>query len=118
MAKFSLRRYDVQARFSVYISTAACLPLLAMMAIMFRHINIEDLAMIVGPKRKIAVLAAAGVTLLMAAIGFGMGFNSAGQRRNDKPKLSWIGFFISAGVLCITLVLLFLFMVRAESPIR
>jgi hypothetical protein len=54
------------------------------------------------------------MTMVLAASGFGFGLSSAGQRRNDKPQLSWTGFFIGAAILCLTVVLLFIFRVRGE----
>jgi hypothetical protein len=65
-----------------------------------------------------AILLAAAITILLAATGFGFGLSSAGQRRNDKQQLSWIGFFIGAIVLAMTFVALFVFVQRGEMVVR
>ena len=120
MGKFSLRRYDTQAKVSVLISAVSFVSLLALTVFVFtidkgfRLIDKSQFVITYGPTRKILVLASGACTLLLAVIGFGLGLNSAGQRRNDKPTLSWIGFFLGAGVLCLALVLLFLFKTRGE----
>lgn len=115
MAKFSLRRYDTQARASVVISLASVASLLGMVVILIRNFDWTELTIVYGNQAyRLMVFGAAFVTMCLAAFGFGFGFNSAGQRRNDKPQLSWTGFFISAAVLCLTIVLLFFFQTRTE----
>lgn len=118
MGKFSLRRFDTQARASVVLSLVSLLPLLAMVGfILTSNLDREQLLFYYGARRKIAILGSALMALLLAAGGFGFGLNSAGQRRNDKPQLSWIGFFTGALVLSLTCVLIFLFMSRGEQAI-
>ena len=115
MAKFSLRRYDTQARVSVIVSLASIVSLMALVLLLYRNLAWSERAIFYGnPAYKLAVYGAGFVTLLMAASGFGFGLNSAGQRRNDKPQSSWTGFFIGAAVLCLTVVLLFIFRTRSE----
>ena len=115
MAKFSLRRYDTQARVSVIVSLASVVSLIAMVVMLIRNFVWSELVIFYGnPVYKMIVYGAAFATLVMSAFGFGFGFNSAGQRRNDKPRLSWIGFFIGAVAMCLTIVLLFLFRSRSE----
>lgn len=115
MAKFSLRRYDHQARVGMIVSLASLVPLLGVMFLVFRHVDYSDWTIYYGPGRKVPLFAGAVVALLMAAIGLGLGWNSAGQRRNDKQQMSWIGFFVGAGVLCLTFLLMLLFRFRGES---
>ena len=115
MAKFSLRRYDTQARASVIVSLASVASLLGMIALLSRNFFWSETTIVYGnPAYKLIIYGAAFVTMVLSAFGFGFGFNSAGQRRNDKPQLSWIGFFIGAAVLCLTVVLLFFFRSRSE----
>lgn len=120
--KFSLRRYDTQARFGLLLSILSVGGLLALAALVvsadkgFAYFNTADLTITYGPVRRLAVLATGGMTALLAVSGFGFGLNSAGQRRNDKPMLSWISFFVGGAVLCLALVLLFFFM-RQGQPI-
>jgi hypothetical protein len=105
---------------SVFVSAAACVSLLAMTVFVFaidKGLRLLDRTQYVinyGPVRKLLVFGTGACTLLLAIVGFGLGLNSAGQRRNDKPKLSWIGFFLGAGVLCLALILFIFFRVRGE----
>ena len=46
---------------------------------------------------------------LPAFVGFVLGWNSAGQRRNDKPMRSWVGFFVGGGVVTLDVVLMLAF---------
>ena len=125
MAKFSLRRYDNQALVSIVISLASLVALLGLAFIAFQNTVFPEGAsswkeylnfdIPHGKNRKMAVAGGTAMTLLLAAVGFGMGLNSAGQRRNDKQKWSWIGFFMGAVVLCLTIIVFLIFRERGES---
>ncbi len=117
MAKFSLRRYDNQARVSIVVSLASVVTLLGLVLVVFRNVDWSEQVIYYGKNRKLAVYGATALTLLLSTIGFGMGLSSAGQRRNDKQQLSWIGFFVGAGVLCLALIVFFIFQKRGESVI-
>jgi hypothetical protein len=120
---FSLRRYDTQARVSVFVSLASLVSLLAMTVFVFtidkgfRLIDKSQFVINYGPMRRMLVLATGACTVLLAIIGFGLGLNSAGERRNDKPTLSWIGFFLGAAVLCLAVILFLLFKTRGEPVV-
>ncbi len=115
MAKFSLRRYDTQARVSVIVSLASIVSLMALVVLLCRNLAWSERVIFYGnPAARLVVYGAAFMTMVLAASGFGLGLNSAGQRRNDKPQLSWTGFFIGAAILCLTVVLLFIFRTRSE----
>jgi len=115
VAKFSLRRYDTQARVSVIVSLASIASLMVLAYLLCRNLVWSERVIFYGnPTYKLIVYGAAFVTMLLAASGFGFGLNSAGQRRNDKPQLSWTGFFVGAAVLCLTVVLVFIFRSRSE----
>ena len=114
MANFSLRRYDTQARFGLLLSLLAALCMAVMAVGIFQHFNRSDWTPYYGQTRKLGVLASGMLSLLLAACGFGLGLNSAGQRRNDKPTLSWLGFFLGAGVLCLTVILLIFFLKQGQ----
>lgn len=115
MAKFSLRRFDTQARVSVIVSLASVVSLIAMVLLLLRNFAWSEGVIFYGnPAYKLIIYGAAFMTMVLAASGFGFGLSSAGQRRNDKPQLSWTGFFIGAAILCLTVVLLFLFRTRSE----
>ena len=114
MAKFSLRRFDTQARASVVLSLASAVTLLGQIAMVLRNVDWDGMIISHGNRYRMAMMAATAITLLLAAGGFGLGFNSVGQRRNDKQSLSWLGFFVGAGVLCVTLIVFVFFWQRGE----
>ena len=103
MGKFSLRRYEDQAKVSVAASLVAVVTLLALIVIVVRRIVWSELAIFYGGPTRMGIMSAVAVTLLLSVIGFGFGINSVGQRRNEKQGLSWLGFFVSAAVLVLTI---------------
>jgi hypothetical protein len=117
VAKFSLRRFDVQAKTSVVVSLMSVVSLLGLIGVVLRRFDFNELVIYYGSPTKMAVYAATAVTLLLSAIGLAMGFNSVGQRRNDKQAWSWAGFFMGAGVFCAALVVFYLFRARGQIAI-
>jgi hypothetical protein len=117
MAKFSLSRPDTQARVGALISLASCLGLVALAILVFRHMDWGQWIITYGKGRYQLIGVVGALTILMAAIGFGMGWSSAGQRRNEKPVLSWVGFFVGASVICLAVVLLYVINVRGEQVV-
>ena len=117
MAKFSLRRYDTQARVGVIISLLSIAPLMGLVALIGWKMEMSEWVLYYGPRFSLAFYPTTLAALGLSTIGLGFGFNSAGQRRNDKQKLSWIGFFVGVAVLCLTLILFVLFRLRAEPVV-
>ncbi len=115
MPKFSLRRYDTQAVVSMILSLVALGGLVILAALLTRNLNWADKVIVYGnQKYRLLILLIATVTGTLAAAGFGFGANSAGQRRNEKAGLSWVGFFIGAAVMCLTVLVVFFFRSRGE----
>ena len=115
MAKFSLRRYESQALASVVLAIASCISLIGQALLVFRGINYSEWTILYGnPNRRYMVYCAAAVTLLLGFSALGLGFNSAGQRRNERPQMSWVGFFLGVGVVCLATVFLYFFHTRSE----
>ncbi len=102
----SLRRYDVQAKYSVILSVLAILPLLAAVAACFRNYVSEIGAIQYGKGSPfmLIVLACIGLAGLLSGLGLLLGFNSAEQRRNDANAKSWLGFFIGTLGVCLTII--------------
>ena len=103
-----LRRYDVQAKYSLVLSLASILPLVGGSALAIRNFD-HDLGQIVHGTVGLfvpAFLACLGLSVLAGAMGSALGMSSAGQRRNDRPAWAWIGFFVGSTVVAANLILL------------
>lgn len=120
MAWKQLRRYEVQATYAFALSLAAVAPMLGAIAIAWRNYQ-DDIGQIVYGSRGMFLPLFLGSVLLSmfpGALGFALGWSSAGQRRNDRPSQSWIGFFIGGLVLAVDLILVIAFwMLRLEQPV-
>jgi len=111
MAKGSLRRYDVQAKWALNLAIVGGLGALALLGLLYRNFK-PDLSSIVfsaSSKFALAVYGVTALTLLVAATACAMGANSAGQRRNELTRRSWAAFFVSAATLSLTFILFFAF---------
>jgi len=100
-----LSDYEKQAFLSVVMAGAAAAALLGQLALILRNFRASDFEILYSSK-SISFPAILGCTALAAALGatgFYLGFNSAGQNRNKKQGLSWMGFFLNAAVLTLTL---------------
>lgn len=114
MARFSLRRFETQARMSLIIGIFSCLCLLVLGYLVFHNINWSEWVIYYGHKwRRQAVHVGAAITVMAATAALGFGLNSAGQRRNTRPRESWLGFLLGAGIICFAVVLVFIFRQRA-----
>lgn len=109
MARGSLRRYDVQAKVSLYVSCASAVFTLGLFALLFLKGNYNsDLGRIVYGRETLfgpIAFVITTIALLLGATGAAMGVNSAGQRRNEFSRRSWIAFFIGAGTISLTIIL-------------
>lgn len=115
MAKFSLRRYETQAQFGAVLSVVGLVMLIPLAVLVFRNIDLEELAIYYGnPLRQILVLGFGGLAFSLGFAASGLGYNSAGQRRNEKPGLSWLSFFLGAVAMCLAIILVFIFRSRGE----
>ncbi len=113
-----LRRYDVQAGVAAGLSIASTVPFLGALWLVVTRYD-GTLGQIVYGSQGRFLLAFVGCVLLSSAPGavaFLLGWNSAGQRRNDKSTRSWIGFFLGGAVVTSNLILLIaFFMLRFEE---
>lgn len=100
------RRFDVQARYSLAISLASILPLAVAAYASFSRYD-HGLRVIQFSKAGMfrpGFLACVALAGLLAVTGIVLGFNSAGQRRNDQERKSWAGFFIGMASCCLTII--------------
>ena len=114
----SLRRYDVQATCGYALALFSVLPLLGGAYLAWRNYD-GTLEQIIYQSQFYIPAFVGCILLSMAAGALGclFGFSSAGQRRNDKPARSWVGFFVGGGVVTLDLILLIAFlMLRLEQP--
>jgi hypothetical protein len=118
MAKLSLRRYDHQAVASIILSGLSIVTMFGLVFLLFRNLNPQEKMIYYAQTYKLAFLGGTAVTLMLSVAAFGLGLNSVGQRRNDKQRMSWIGFFIGAAVFSLTLVIFFIFHKRGEMIIQ
>ena len=118
MALGNLRRYDVQARYAFALALVSIVPAFAALWMGWRRFD-PDLGRIIYGAQGQFMLAFAGCVVLSmapAALGFVMGWSSAGQRRNDQSSRSWIAFFVGGGVLTLNVVLLIAFFMLRLKP--
>ncbi|MCP4251186.1 MAG: hypothetical protein GY778_29470 [bacterium] len=113
----SIRRYDVQAKWSVWLSILAGLSCLGRVAMFARNWNWEIRQVIFRhPLWMPLYLSSTGVTLVLSVFGVALGFNSAGQRRNELQRRSWVGFFMGSGVFTLAVILFAAFwLLRMET---
>lgn len=107
----SLRRYDVQATCAVVLAIVGVGPFLAAFYLLGSRYDALLGQVIYGAEGKF-VPAFAGCILLSivpSTLAFILGWSSAGQRRNEKSRRSWTGFFLGGGVATLDLVLLIAF---------
>lgn len=101
----NFRLYTTQARGSVLVSIATLGVLAALAYCALHGLRWADKAILYNPNgafgkfRPNLVLVLTGTTILFAIIGGLLGFNSLGEKRNEKPGFSWLGLLVSA--LCI-----------------
>jgi len=102
----SLRRYDVQARYSLIISLVAVLPLAAAAYAGWSKYDHELRAIQYGSTGmfKVGFLACIAASVALSLGGLGLGFSSAGQRRNNAQGASWLGFFVGSAVLSLSII--------------
>ena len=114
-----IRRYDVQAGYSVVLSIASAIGLVGALYLSWTRYDGVLGQIVYGSQGRFvpAFLGCILISLLPGVVAFFLGWNSAGQRRNDKSTHSWVGFFQGGAVVTFDLVLLIAFyMLRFEKP--
>lgn len=114
-----LRRYDVQATYACILALISVVPLGGASLLAWRNYvpELGQILYVSGTPYLPAFLGSLCASGLCSMVAFILGWNSAGQRRNDKPTRSWLGFFIGGGVLTCNLILLIAFwMLRFQRP--
>lgn len=100
-----LRTFEGQAQLSVLTSALGLLAALAGWFAIGRRFHPDGFTIDYGSRS--LFMPALGATLLLAlvggAAGFLLGLNTAGQRRNKTPRVSWLGFGLGAAAVALGL---------------
>lgn len=110
-----LNAHEKQAKLSLLLAGISILFAVGLTGLIFRNFHAQFFEVIYDANGRfypiiLATIAVAGIT---SAIGFLIGLNSAGQKRNTLSKLSWQGFFVNAIALTLTLCMaLFFFLTK------
>jgi len=118
LALGNLRRYDVQAKYAFVLVIASLGPGLVALWSTWKRFDFE-LGRIKYSSQSWFVpgfFSCLLLSMILAALGFTLGWNSAGQRRNDRSGRSWIAFFVGGGVLTFDIVLLIAFFMLRLRP--
>jgi len=119
LALSRFRRFDVQATYALALSVFSAIPCLAAAAVLILKYDSKLGQIVYGSGGKVvpAFLLCVVLSLLPGFAGFLFGLSSAGQRRNDKPNRSWIGFFVGGAVCTVDVILVLAFvLLRFEIP--
>lgn len=119
MAKFSLRRPDTQATISLILSVSAVFFVVGLAVLVLQNYTGAAQDHIIWYSQKSlrfpAIAACTVIALLFGSLGVLLGFGSADARRNERARLSWIGFFIGAFAVTLAIVFFAFFWILSES---
>ena len=105
MVGANLRRYDVQATYAMALALFSLLPLSGASYLLIRNYRSELGAITYRSEFFLpALLACLALAAVMSLFAILFGYNSAGQRRNEKPLRSWMGFLIGSLSLTVAVV--------------
>ena len=112
MVQINLRRFEVQARLGLYLSIAAALPLLVAGYLVVKRFKPELGQIVYGSGGKFlpAFFGMVLISMVPSFVGFVLGLNSAGQRRNEASNQAWLGFFVGGTVLTLNIILVLAFL--------
>jgi hypothetical protein len=121
MSLEKLRRFDVQGKWALILSSASIPPFAAAVLVGLKNYDAALGQIVYGSAGRfvIAFLGCVAVSVLPATLGCALGWSSAGQRRNDRPGSSWFGFFVGGFIVTMDLILVIAFlMLRLKIPMN
>jgi uncharacterized membrane protein len=110
-----LNTYENQAKLSVLLGIVGFAALLSVIVMMRKNFDSATFYTTYNTESLWLPLFGGGllVGLGVATVGFFIGLNSAGQRRNTQSSLAWKGFFLNAIVItCLLTAAIFFFFTR------
>lgn len=112
-----LNEYEKQALASVALAVVAAGAMVVQAALILPKFNFADFEYAYSSKslRQPIILGLTALAGIAALAGILMGLNSAGQNRNKKQQMSWIGFFGNAFVITFTVIVFFMFWFAKED---
>lgn len=119
MAFSRLRRLDVQANCAVVLAFVSLVPCVAAGGVLVWKYDATLGQIVYGGAGKVVPVFVGCLLASLApgVVSFLLGWNSAGQRQNDKPGRSWLGFFVGGAVVTVDVILMIAFvMLRLEIP--
>jgi len=117
----NFRLYTTQARWSVLFSILTVGVLSALAFCTLHGLNWANKAILYNPNggfgkfRPNLVMLLTALSVLCAIIGGLLGFNSLGEKRNEKSAFSWLGLFLSALCIPAAMTLFFLWTALNEG---
>lgn len=120
----NFRLHETQAWVSAFFGVAAIICLLGLTYGVFRGFDKDMMAINFNPNsglgkfRKVIVFGGAALTIGLGLTAGLMGFNSLGQKRNNKQGMSWIGLGLGALSVASAPILLFAWMELSQAIIR
>src|SRR5437667_5575842 len=99
----NFRLFETQARWSVYLSLFAAILLVGLTYFVFKGVD-WDYRLIpfkpdspgLGHIRQPAIYGAAVVVVLLSVFAAGFGYNSLGEKRNERQGWSWLGLLVGS----------------------
>lgn len=116
--KRNLKSYESQATISVILAGLGAFGVMVALFCVLKGFDWQVFMLTYNSKGPRLILLGASLFVSLAAgvVGFCVGFNSAGQRRNKKSRLAWIGFFTNAALIAVSLMVA-IFFVLTRNPI-
>lgn len=115
--RVKLSSYEGQALLSVVLAGMGGLFVILAAAFIIGAFNREHFEILYrqGSPRFFSIVLSLAVAGFSSAIGFILGLNSAGQRRNTASARSWRGFFANAVVVTLSMALVVFFYFTAQA---
>ncbi len=120
----NFRLPETQAKASMFFAVLALLALAALVFFVFKGFQFEDRVIPynadagMGRFRRYLVFGGTAATLLVGATAGLLGFNSLGQKRNNRQGYSWLGLLIGAMAVSLAPVLFFAWQELSEAVIQ